>query len=317
MVGELEFERPIVELRQKIDELIKLTDEANVDLSVEIQKLESRLQKLEEDIYKNLQPWDRVQIARHPLRPTSLDYISHLFDDFFECHGDRCFSDDEAIVCGIATYKGLPVTVIGHQRGKDTKENIRRNFGMPHPEGYRKALRLMKQAEKFKRPVICFIDTKGAYPGKAAEERGQSEAIARNLFEMSGLKVPIISIVIGEGGSGGALALGIANKVFMLENATYSVISPEGAATILWKDSTKSKVAAESMKITASDLKELKVIDCVIKEVKGGAHKNVQRQADYIDECLQEALKELMIESSEELIKNRYNKYQEIGQYAF
>lgn len=317
MVGELEFERPIVELRQKIDELIKITDEANVDLSVEIQKLESRLQKLEEDIYKNLQPWDRVQIARHPLRPTSLDYISHLFDDFFECHGDRCFSDDEAIVCGIATYKGLPVTVIGHQRGKDTKENIRRNFGMPHPEGYRKALRLMKQAEKFKRPVICFIDTKGAYPGKAAEERGQSEAIARNLFEMSGLKVPIISIVIGEGGSGGALALGIANKVFMLENATYSVISPEGAATILWKDSTKSKVAAESMKITASDLKELKVIDRIIKEVKGGAHKNVQLQADYIDECLQEALKELMIESSEELIKNRYNKYQEIGQYAF
>ena len=317
MVGELEFERPIVELRQKIDELIKITDEANVDLSVEIQKLESRLQKLEEDIYKNLQPWDRVQIARHPLRPTSLDYISHLFDDFFECHGDRCFSDDEAIVCGIATYKGLPVTVIGHQRGKDTKENLRRNFGMPHPEGYRKALRLMKQAEKFKRPVICFIDTKGAYPGKAAEERGQSEAIARNLFEMSGLKVPIISIVIGEGGSGGALALGIANKVFMLENATYSVISPEGAATILWKDSTKSKVAAESMKITASDLKELKVIDRIIKEVKGGAHKNVQLQADYIDECLQEALKELMIQSSEELIKNRYNKYQEIGQYAF
>lgn len=317
MVGELEFERPIVELRQKIDELIKITDEANVDLSVEIQKLESRLQKLEEDIYKNLQPWDRVQIARHPLRPTSLDYISHLFDDFFECHGDRCFSDDEAIVGGIATYKGLPVTVIGHQRGKDTKENIRRNFGMPHPEGYRKALRLMKQAEKFKRPVICFIDTKGAYPGKAAEERGQSEAIARNLFEMSGLKVPIISIVIGEGGSGGALALGIANKVFMLENATYSVISPEGAATILWKDSTKSKVAAESMKITASDLKELKVIDRIIKEVKGGAHKNVQLQADYIDECLQEALKELMIQSSEELIKNRYNKYQEIGQYAF
>ena len=317
MVGELEFERPIVELRQKIDELIKITDEANVDLSVEIQKLESRLQKLEEDIYKSLQPWDRVQIARHPLRPTSLDYISHLFDDFFECHGDRCFSDDEAIVGGIATYKGLPVTVIGHQRGKDTKENIRRNFGMPHPEGYRKALRLMKQAEKFKRPVICFIDTKGAYPGKAAEERGQSEAIARNLFEMAGLKVPIISIVIGEGGSGGALALGIANKVFMLENATYSVISPEGAATILWKDSTKSKVAAESMKITASDLKELKVIDCIIKEVKGGAHKNVQLQANYIDECLQEALKELMVESSEELIKNRFNKYQEIGQYAF
>ena len=201
MVGGLEFERPVVELRRKLDELITLTADANVDLTFEIENLEMRLQKLETEIYENLKPWDRVQIARHPSRPTTLDYISYLFTDFFECHGDRCYGDDEAIVGGIATYKGLPVTVIGHQRGKDTKENIRRNFGMPHPEGYRKALRLMKQAEKFKRPIICFIDTKGAYPGKTAEERGQSEAIARNLFEMSGLKVPIICIVIGEGGS--------------------------------------------------------------------------------------------------------------------
>ncbi len=206
MVQELEFEKPIIDLRKKIDELKELTKKADVDLTSEIEKLERRLQNLEEEIYFNLQPWDRVQIARHPNRPTTLDYIDYLFEDFFELHGDRVFGDDEAIVGGIAKYKGRPVTVIGHQRGKDTKENIRRNFGMPHPEGYRKALRLMKQADKFNRPIICFIDTKGAYPGKAAEERGQSEAIARNLFEMAGFTVPIICIVIGEGGSGGALA---------------------------------------------------------------------------------------------------------------
>ncbi|MDF2857404.1 MAG: acetyl-CoA carboxylase subunit alpha, partial [Neobacillus sp.] len=208
MVGELEFERPIVQLRNKIVELKEFTKSADVDLSSEIEKLELRLEKLEKDIYEHIKPWDRVQIARHPNRPTTLDYIAHVFDDFFECHGDRAFGDDEAIVGGVAKFRGLPITIIGHQRGKDTKENIRRNFGMPHPEGNRKALRIMKQADKFNRPIICFIDTKGAYPGKAAEERGQSEAIARNLFEMAGLKVPVICIVIGEGGSGGALALG-------------------------------------------------------------------------------------------------------------
>ena len=261
MVGELEFEKPIVQLRQKIAELKEFTKKSDVDLSSEIEKLESRLLKLEKEIYDNIKPWDRVQIARHPNRPTTLDYISLLFTDFFECHGDRTFGDDEAIVGGIAKFHGLPITVIGHQRGKDTKENIRRNFGMPHPEGYRKALRLMKQADKFNRPIICFIDTKGAYPGKAAEERGQSEAIARNLFEMGGFTVPIICMVIGEGGSGGALALGVGNHLFMLENSTYSVISPEGAASILWKDSTLAKQAAESMKITAPDLKQLGVID--------------------------------------------------------
>lgn len=317
MVASLEFERPIIELRNKLDELIRLTAEANVDLTVEIENLEMRLRKLENEIYENLKPWDRVQIARHSARPTTLDYISHLFTDFFECHGDRLYGDDEAIVGGIASYKGLPVTVIGHQRGKDTKENIRRNFGMSHPEGYRKALRLMKQAEKFKRPIICFIDTKGAYPGKTAEERGQSEAIARNLFEMAGLKVPIICIVIGEGGSGGALGLGIGDKLFMLENSTYSVISPEGCATILWKDATKAKQAAESMRITAQELKELNVIDDIIEEVKGGAHRSAIEQSQYIDQHLQKALAELMQKEVPNLLAGRYNKYRMIGEFAF
>ncbi|KAB2338813.1 acetyl-CoA carboxylase carboxyl transferase subunit alpha [Cytobacillus depressus] len=316
MVGELEFERPVIELRKKIAELKEFTQNADVDLSAEIEKLEARLGKLEKEIYENMKPWDRVQIARHPGRPTTLDYISLLFTDFFECHGDRTFADDEAIVGGIAKFKGLPVTVIGHQRGKDTKENIRRNFGMPHPEGYRKALRLMKQAEKFRRPIICFIDTKGAYPGKAAEERGQSEAIARNLFEMASLKVPVISIVIGEGGSGGALALGVGNQIHMLENSTYSVISPEGAAAILWKDATQAKRAAESMRITAPDLKDLGIVDEVISEVKGGAHKDIKKQALFIDEILLQSLKKLKQLTEEELIIQRYDKYKSIGEYS-
>nr|WP_202049377.1 acetyl-CoA carboxylase carboxyl transferase subunit alpha [Bacillus glycinifermentans] len=303
-------------MREKIAELRKFTQDSDMDLSSEITKLEARLEKLEEDIYTNLKAWDRVQIARHPNRPTTLDYIEHLFTDFFECHGDRYFGDDEAIVGGIAKFRGLPVTVIGHQRGKDTKENIRRNFGMPHPEGYRKALRLMKQADKFNRPIICFIDTKGAYPGKAAEERGQSEAIAKNLFEMAGLSVPVISIVIGEGGSGGALALGVANRLFMLENSTYSVISPEGAAAILWKDSGLAKKAAETMKITAPDLKELDIIDHVIKEVRGGAHRDVKQQAAYIDETLKQALQSLMKLDKNELIQQRYEKYKSIGKIS-
>ena len=309
MVGELEFERPIIELRKKISEIREFTKTADVDLSSEIEKLESRLEKLEKDIYENIKPWDRVQIARHPNRPTTLDYIAEIFEGFFECHGDRTFSDDEAIVSGIAKFKGLPVTIIGHQRGKDTKENIRRNFGMPHPEGYRKALRLMKQADKFKRPIICFIDTKGAYPGKAAEERGQSEAIAKNLFEMAGLRVPVICIVIGEGGSGGALALGVGNRIYMLENSTYSVISPEGAAAILWKDAALAKKAAETMKITAPDLKELGVIDDIIPEIKGGAHKNVKKQAEEIENILKTSLQELLKLSEDELIADRYNRF--------
>jgi acetyl-CoA carboxylase carboxyl transferase subunit alpha len=316
MVGELEFERPIVELREKITELKEFTKTADVDLSTEIKKLESRLEKLEQDIYENIKPWDRVQIARLASRPTTLDYISHLFEGFFECHGDRTFGDDEAIVGGVAKFKGLPVTVIGHQRGKDTKENIRRNFGMPHPEGYRKALRLMKQADKFNRPIICFIDTKGAYPGKAAEERGQSEAIARNLFEMAGLRVPVICIVIGEGGSGGALALGVGNRIYMLENSTYSVISPEGAAAILWKDASLAKNAAETMRITAPDLKDLGVIDDIIPEIKGGAHKDVKKQAEAIEEVLKASLTDLLKLSEEELITDRYNRFRTIGEYT-
>lgn len=317
MVGELEFERPIIELTRKISELKEFTKTTDVNLTSEIEKLEARLEKLENDIYNNLKPWDRVQIARNPNRPTTLDYIPFLFEDFFECHGDRVFGDDEAIVGGVARFHGLPVTVIGHQRGKDTKENIRRNFGMPHPEGYRKALRLMKQAEKFNRPIICFIDTKGAYPGKAAEERGQSEAIARNLVEMAGLKVPVICIVIGEGGSGGALGLGVGNYIHMLENSTYSVISPEGAAAILWKDASQAKLAAESMKITARDLEELRVIDEVIPEIKGGAHKNIQKQAKEIETVLLESLKKLLKMTDIELINQRYEKYRLMGAYSF
>jgi len=312
---ELEFDKPVVELKNKIKELEDFSKKANVDLSTEIEKLEKRLEKLEKDIYENMKPWDRVQIARHPSRPTTLDYIPYLFTDFMELHGDRTFGDDAAIVAGIAKFKGLPVTVIGHQRGKDTKENIHRNFGMPHPEGYRKALRLMQQADKFRRPIVCFIDTKGAYPGKAAEERGQSEAIAKNLFEMASLKVPVICIVIGEGGSGGALALGVGNHMHMLENSTYSVISPEGAASILWKDSNQAKQAAEKMKITAPDLKELGIVDTIIPEVRGGAHHDVEAQAGEIEQVLFASLKELKSMTEDELVEHRYNKFKSIGEH--
>lgn len=315
MVNGLEFEKPVHELRKKICELKQFTKDSDIDLTEEIEKLEKRLEKLEKEIYENMQPWDRVQLARHSERPTTLDYIEHLFTGFFELHGDRLFGDDGAIVGGIAKYDGLPVTIIGHQRGRDTKENIRRNFGMPHPEGYRKALRLMKQADKFGRPIICLIDTKGAYPGKAAEQRGQSEAIARNLFEMAGLSVPIVCIVTGEGGSGGALALGVGDRIYMLENSTYSVITPEGAATILWKDASLAKQAAEALKITAPDLKELGVIDEIIPEVKGGAHNDLKKQAEYIDHVLEKALRELISLSPESLIEERYKKYKKIGKY--
>ncbi len=316
MAGNLEFEKPVIELKKKILELREYTKNTDMDLSVEIEKLEARLERLEKEIYENIKPWDRVSIARHPERPTTLDYISCLFTDFFECHGDRLFGDDEAIVGGIAKFHGQPVTVIGHQRGKDTKENIRRNFGMPHPEGYRKALRLMKQAEKFKRPIVCFIDTKGAYPGKAAEERGQSEAIARNLFEMAGLKVPVICIVIGEGGSGGALALGVGNHLHMLENSTYSVISPEGAASILWRDASLAKKAAETMKITAPDLKKLGIIDEIIPEARGGAQRDLNQQAEAINKVLKASLQELSAMSEAALVDHRYKKYKMIGEYS-
>jgi acetyl-CoA carboxylase carboxyl transferase subunit alpha len=313
----LDFERPLQELEDKITELHAFMEEKNVDLTDEVSRLEKRLSKMESEIYENLTAWNRVQLARHPERPTTSDYIDRIFDDFLELHGDRLFGDDEAIVGGIATFEGNPVTVIGHQRGKDTKENLRRNFGMPHPEGYRKALRLMKQAEKFQRPVIFLLDTKGAFPGKAAEERGQSEAIARNLIEMAGLTVPIICIVIGEGASGGALAIGVGNHVHMLENSWYSVISPEGAAALLWKDSSLAQQAADTMKITAPDLKELNVIDEIIPEVKGGAHRNVEEQSKAIQSALSKSLEELTQLTKEELVDHRYEKYRNIGQYTF
>ncbi|MCA0986329.1 acetyl-CoA carboxylase carboxyl transferase subunit alpha [Guptibacillus algicola] len=317
MANRLDFERPVQELEDKIEELKSFMDEKNIDLSDEISRLQKRLAYMEEEVYGNMTAWNRVQLARHPERPTTLDYIDRIFDDFIELHGDRAFGDDEAIVGGIATFEDKPVTVVGHQRGKDTKENLRRNFGMPHPEGYRKALRLMKQAEKFNRPVVFLLDTKGAFPGKAAEERGQSEAIARNLIEMAGLTVPIVCIVIGEGASGGALAIGVGNHVHMLENSWYSVISPEGAAALLWKDSSLAQQAADTMKITAPDLKELDVIDEIVPEAKGGAHRNVEEQAASIQKVLKKSLEELSKLSKTELVEQRYEKYRNIGQYTF
>lgn len=308
------FEKPIIELRKQIEDLEKLSKDNNLDLSSEIKKLQERLLTVEKSIYDNLSPWDRVQIARHKDRPTSLEYISHIFTDFIELHGDRLFGDDKAMIGGIAFFNGLPVTVIGQQKGRNTKENIERNFGMPHPEGYRKALRLMKQAEKFNRPIITFIDTPGAYPGKESEERGISEAIARNLLEMAGLKVPVISIVIGEGASGGALGISVSNHIHMLENTWYSVISPEGAASILWKDSSKASTAAESLKITGNDLKELNVIDTLIPEVKGGAHNDLVTQAKSIALAIETSLKELLPLNPEELIEHRYSKFRSIGE---
>ncbi|WP_188386130.1 acetyl-CoA carboxylase carboxyltransferase subunit alpha [Ornithinibacillus halotolerans] len=311
----LEFEKPLVELREKLHELENLSESNQVELSVEINMFKQRIEKLEEEIYSNLTPWQRVQIARHPKRPTTLDYIPLLFDNFIELHGDRYFGDDQAIVGGVAFFEDIPVTIIGQQRGRDTKENIRRNFGMPNPEGYRKALRLMKQAEKFNRPVITFIDTKGAFPGKEAEERGQSRAIAENLLEMAGLQVPIICIVIGEGASGGALAIGVGNHIHMLENTWFSVIAPESAATILWKDSTKGQEAANTMKITADDLKELEVIDEIVLEPKGGAHNDLKKQVVEVRNVIKNSLLEFSSYTAEEIIEHRYNKYRVIGEY--
>lgn len=310
-----EFEKPIMELEEKIGELEKYASKNKLDLTKEISFLEQKVTDKKNEIYDNLTPWQRVEIARYINRPTTLEYIDALFDDFIEFFGDRVHSDDAAIVGGIASYKGTPVTIIGHQRGRDTKDNIKRNFGMAHPDGYRKALRLMKQADKFNRPVLCLIDTKGAYPGRAAEERGQSESIARNLVEMAGLKVPVVSIVIGEGGSGGALALGVCNRLLMLENATYSVISPEGAASILFKDASLKGIAAESLKITANDLKSLGIADEVIREPQGGAHNDKDAVYRSLDDALGKHLEELSELDRDALMENRYQKYMDIGVY--
>ncbi|WP_407567772.1 acetyl-CoA carboxylase carboxyltransferase subunit alpha [Staphylococcus epidermidis] len=309
----LDFEKPLFEIRNKIDSLKESQEKNEVDLQDEIDMLEASLKRETTKVYTNLKPWDRVQIARLPERPTTLDYIPYIFDSFIELHGDRSFRDDPAMIGGIGYLDGKSVTVIGQQRGKDTKDNIYRNFGMAHPEGYRKALRLMKQAEKFNRPIFTFIDTKGAYPGKAAEERGQSESIAKNLMEMASLTVPVIAVVIGEGGSGGALGIGISNRVLMLENSTYSVISPEGAAALLWKDSNLAQIAAETMNITALDLLDLGIIDEVINEPLGGAQKDEEVQALSIKKMFLKHLNELNQLTPEELANDRFEKFRKIG----
>jgi acetyl-CoA carboxylase carboxyl transferase subunit alpha len=313
MAVELPFEQPLSELRGKIDELRKFGTDKKIDFADEIARLEERYLRLEDELYASLTVQHKIQIAKFPLRPTTLDYIQEIFTDFVEFHGDRLYGDDLAIVGGVAKLNGIPVTVIGHQKGKDTKDNIARNFGMPHPEGFRKALRLMQQANKFKRPIITFIDVAGAYPGAAAEERGQAEAIARNLHEMSTFVVPIICIVIGEGGSGGALALGVGNRVLMLEHAIYAVISPEGAASILYKDASKSLLAAERMKITAQDILALGVIDDIVPEPRGGAHRNKEQQAQAIHAMISKHLEELQQLNEVELREHRFHKFRAIG----
>jgi acetyl-CoA carboxylase carboxyl transferase subunit alpha len=314
----LEFEKPIFELEKQIDELKKLADERQLDVVKEIEPLEAKLVELREEIYRSLTPLQRVQVARSNKRPLTEDYLRLCFTDFIELHGDRAFREDAAIIGGWARLDGETVMVIGHQRGRDTKENLRRNFGMPHPEGYRKALRLMKLAAKFHVPVITFIDTPGAWPGLGAEERGQSEAIARNLFEMSLLETPIIATVIGEGGSGGALALGVADRINMLENAVYSVISVEGAAAILWKDGKleNRERAASALRITAPDLFELRVIDEIVPEPPGGAHANHEVTAAALQEVLLRQLDDLRRLKPDKLTRRRREKFLRMGQYV-
>ncbi len=309
----MEFEKPLQELENKISELRNFAQEKGIDLTNEISILENRAREVKASIYGNLNSWQKVLIARHAERPNTLDYINCLFTDFVELHGDRLFSDDPAVIGGIGRFGGLAVTVLGHLKGKDTKENLARNFGMAHPEGYRKAMRLMKQAEKFKRPVICFIDTPGAYCGMGAEERGQFEAIAKSISVMVTLQVPVISVVIGEGGSGGAIAFGVSDRILMLEHAVYSVISPEGYASILFKDAARCREAAEAMKITAQDLFELGVADKIIPEPAGGAHRNPEIAAKNVGAALAEMLKELLAVPAENLINLRYEKFRAIG----
>ena len=311
----LDFEHAIAELETKIEELRFVQDDSAVDISEEIERLEKKSAQLTKDIYAKLAPWQISQVARHPQRPYTLDYVQHIFTDFEELHGDRAFADDHAIVGGLARFNGQPVMVIGHQKGRDTKEKIYRNFGMPRPEGYRKALRLMKLAEKFGIPVMTFVDTPGAYPGIDAEERGQSEAIGRNLYVMAELKVPVIVTIIGEGGSGGALAIAVGDVVQMLQYSTYSVISPEGCASILWKSAEKAPEAAETMGITAQRLKTLDLIDKIISEPLGGAHRDHAAMAQYLKKALQEALKQLSGLSTAELLAQRYERLMSYGRF--
>jgi len=311
----LEFEQPIAELETKIEELRYVQDDSAVDISEEINRLEAKSQALTKDIYAKLTPWQIAMVSRHPQRPYTLDYAQHIFTEFEELHGDRSFADDHAIVGGLARFNGQSVMVIGHQKGRDTKEKILRNFGMPRPEGYRKALRLMRLAEKFGIPVVTFVDTPGAYPGIDAEERGQSEAIGRNLYVMAELKVPLICTVIGEGGSGGALAIAVGDVVNMLQYATYSVISPEGCASILWKSADKAPEAAETMGITAARLKTLGLIDRIINEPLGGAHRDHRAMAQSLKKALQDALRQVGDLSPAELISQRFERVLGYGKF--
>jgi len=311
----LEFEKPIAELEKKIEELTLFTSNGNIDLEEEILKLHKKSDQLRAEIYSRITPWQKAQISRHPNRPYTLDYIEAMLSEFLEMHGDRAYADDPAIVSGMAKLEDMPLVVIGHQKGRTTKEKIYRNFGMPNPEGYRKALRLMRYAERFGKPLLTFIDTPGAYPGIGAEERGQGESIARNLSVLSQLRTPIMAVVIGEGGSGGALALGVADRVLMLEHSTYSVISPEGCAAILWNNGAKASEAAELLKITAQDLFQMKVIDEVVEEPVGGAHRDPRRAAELLKEAVIRNLAEIRNVPIGELIKQRYERLRRIGTF--
>ncbi|EMR12460.1 acetyl-coenzyme A carboxyl transferase subunit alpha [Methylophaga lonarensis MPL] len=311
----LDYEQPIAELEAKIDELRYMSNDSDLNITEEIQKLKEKSESLTRSIFASLTPWQVTQMARHPQRPYTLDYVQRLLTDFEELHGDRTYADDKALVCGIGRLDGQPVAVIGHQKGRDTKEKVLRNFGMPRPEGYRKALRIMKLAERFSMPVLTFIDTPGAYPGIGAEERGQSEAIARNLFEMASLKTPIISTVIGEGGSGGALAVGVADHLMMLEYGIYSVISPEGCASILWKSAEKAPDAAATLGVTSGRLKELGLVDEVLPEPLGGAHRNLDDMAKRLKLSINKQLKQLSAISSEELVRRRQKRLLEYGEF--
>jgi len=312
----LDFEQPIAELDAKIEELRYVGNDSDININEEITRLQNRSQELIRSIFSSLTAWQISQVARHPQRPYTLDYIQRIFTDFDELHGDRNFADDPAIVCGLARLDGNPVMIIGHQKGRDTKERIYRNYGMPKPEGYRKALRIMKLAERFRIPIITMIDTPGAYPGIGAEERGQSEAIAKNLLVMSQLNVPVISIVIGEGGSGGALAIGVADRLLMLQYSTYSVISPEGCASILWKSADKAADAAEVMGITADRLRELGLVDRTIDEPLGGAHRDYDMIAMEVRDRLRESLAELTGKSVAELVEERHKRFRNFGFYS-
>ncbi len=311
----LDFEAPILELERKIEELRNFTSKEDIDLTSEIKRLEEKLTQVKKEVFENLTPWQRIQIARHPKRPFTLDYISMIMKDFVEFHGDRHFGDDPALIAGFAKLNGDKILILGHQKGKDTKENLYRNFGSAHPEGYRKAMRLMNMALKFSIPIVAFIDTPGAYPGIGAEERGQAEAIAYNLSKMAQLAVPIVVIVIGEGGSGGALGIGVGDRICVLENAYYSVISPEGCAAILWKDRAKAPEAASVLKLTGEDLIKLGVIDEVIKEPLGGAHRDPEGTARNIKKTIKKYLSELKDLSEEKLLDSRYKKFRKIGQF--